>query len=625
MNSFWKTLLFLLVSTPLFLHATPLDVNHIGDEMSILRHASCFLDTQSLGFKEIEGKLRPYHSETINLGVSKDAVWIAIDLHNKSSEEVTKLLVVTSPILESIELYSGDDQTPNRKGIRYIDEEHTTLYPSYTLTLPPHTTTRYTLKIQSLYGPVDFALELKDEKSYLSHDRHMQITISLLVGIVVAFMAYSMVIFVYSGDKSYLFYSLYLLALLYQQAAYLGLTQLTLPSWFTGRIEVYMPITKVALMIITSALFAMHFLKINQLPHLHRIYKFFIIMALIQMVFFNNSYFYNLNYIIILGIFLIFFNQWAAVQSYRHGNKQARLFITGFATVFVSYLMMISDALGLSSFMQEYLNIMMWGTALEATILTLAFTDRYAILQAQKTQADKEIILQAKNKERIIQEEVEAKTAQLALALETKDFLLQEVHHRVKNNLQIILSLIRLQSNSLTSGELQSKLQDLDNRINAIAKTYDKLIIKENLENIEMKGYIDELIHDISMSIDTKLPITITTDVDAVIALRESVYVGLVVNELVTNAYKHAFGEEGGAIKLTLKQTQNNYLLIVEDNGKGFDSSQKSRSLGMRLIHTIVTSQLEGVITQNTLGGCRYHIEFTIHNTAKSHKRGGNP
>jgi two-component sensor histidine kinase len=107
--------------------------------------------------------------------------------------------------------------------------------------------------------------------------------------------------------------------------------------------------------------------------------------------------------------------------------------------------------------------------------------------------------------------------------------------------------------------------------------------------------------------------IEIITKIHATIPLRESAYIGLVINELVTNAYKYAFqGEEGGAIQIILTQKGKVTELIVEDNGKGYTYDPESRSLGLKLIRTLVTNQLRGTIEVSNEGGTRYTIRFEV-------------
>jgi two-component sensor histidine kinase len=301
---------------------------------------------------------------------------------------------------------------------------------------------------------------------------------------------------------------------------------------------------------------------------------------------------------------LIIFNLSASIISFLKGNQQARLFILGFSIVFVSYAILMLDALGLISIVQNFPNTLIWGTTIEALILSLAFVDRYRILQTQKEEADK-------SRENIIKNEVSIKTAQLNKALKAKSLLLKEVHHRVKNNLQIILSMIRLQSDKITDRIVKEKFTNIENRINAIAKTYNMLIVDENLDDIDMEEYIEALLSDIEESMFLQNSnIQVETDISASLPLRKAVYIGIIVNELVTNSYKYAFDKKDGKISIKLYQKSQIYILLVSDNGKGFIYNREKESLGLKLIHTLILEQLKGKLSIETKNSSNYRIEF---------------
>ena len=276
---------------------------------------------------------------------------------------------------------------------------------------------------------------------------------------------------------------------------------------------------------------------------------------------------------------------------------------------------MILDALGLTTIMNDARNILMFGTAFEALILSLAFADRYTILEKEKVLVDTRILEETQNRTLIIENEVLHKTKELNHSLETQALLIKEIHHRVKNNLQIILSMLRLQNDDIEDKEVKEKMTDLEHRINAIGKTYSMLISTDDLEKIDMQVYIEALLLDISESYDFRQHhINTKTNIDAMIPLKQSVYIGLIVNELVTNTYKHAFSQKRGEINVTFKKEseQENYILIVEDDGKGFIINENSKSLGSKLIKTLVYNQLEGTMEISTNKHTKYTIRFSL-------------
>ncbi|SFZ98196.1 Sensory transduction histidine kinase [hydrothermal vent metagenome] len=595
------------------LSAKPIDINQ-DHKVSILEQSDVYFDTQELNITQIikSQLLHPYENSNINTGMLSTTIWLRFTLSNQSDHLTDKILILTSTLLEHITLYNTENlYTPKHKGVHHISKEHHTLFPYYHIVLQPHSTETYYLKVKSLLTPVDFSLILHEHEIFEYEDRFQQLTDILLIGFVLALMLYSFILYFYTKDKSYLYYSFYLFALLYQQFTYLGLTQIYFPLPFIN-IDMQIPVFKVNLLVITAALFAMHFLKTKHMKKIHLIYKFFITIAIVEILFLSTSHFYNLDIVILTGALFIFFNLSVGIISYKRGNKQARLFIAGFGIVFISYLLIILDALGISSIMHKYQNILMFSTAFEALFLSLAFADRYIILQKEKARVDARILEESSNRTTIIENEVIKKTKALNSALETKELLIKEIHHRVKNNLQVILSIIRLQQDEIEDEIINEKFIDLENRINAISKTYDMLLIKDNLEKIDMDEYIDSLLLDIKESIhQNNQNIEIETEIDARIPLKESVYVGLIVNELVTNAYKYAF-ENDGLIFISLQQDNHNYILKIQDNGKGYNSNEIEKSLGLKLIHTLVYGQLGGSLEKENTYHTHYTIRFTL-------------
>lgn len=606
-------LLALLLSILISLNAVEIDTK-TPMPLSLLEKSEVYLSKNSIAPDTVPKLPFCSHNDNcINIGISQKDIWVRFTLENNSSSEIEKILVVTSPLLEDIALYRQTTiSTPELRGINHITHAHHTLFPYFTISLPPHTSTHYYMNIHSIFTPVDFRLILHDRQSYIQEDHLQQMENIFLIGFVLALALYSLLIFLYIKDKSYFYYSLYLFALIYQQITYLGLTQLYFPLPFIMA-DIHIPVLKVALLIITASLFALHFLKIDKSDPLYKGYRLFIAVSIIEIVLFTTPHFFNLDTIILTGTLFIIFNLGAGVIAYRRGVRQARLFIVGFSIVFLSYALVILDALGLTSIMQHFQNILIYGTALEALILSLAFADRYIILQKEKELADAWILSETRNRTTIIQKEVEKKTKELNQALQTKELLLQEIHHRVKNNLQIILSMIRLQNDETHNALLHEKLTDLEYRISAIAKTYTMLLGTDDLEQIEMDEYVDALVNDIAEAYNFKQHnIAIHTDIQAYLPLKQAVYTGLIINELVTNAFKYAFQHEDGTIIVSLFQKENRYTLCVEDSGKGYIPAEEASGLGMRLLQTLVKDQLEGTLEIQAFPHTKYIIRFSI-------------
>ena len=189
----------------------------------------------------------------------------------------------------------------------------------------------------------------------------------------------------------------------------------------------------------------------------------------------------------------------------------------------------------------------------------------------------------------------------LKTSLKEKELLLREIHHRVKNSLQIISSLLSLQASKLDDEKIIEQYQESENRIHTIALIHESLYQSTDISKIDFKDYVEILVEDImhSYNVDTNRIKTILEIGEYELGIETAIPLGLIINELVSNSLKHAFKENiTGEIKIILEKDKDIYTLTVKDDGIGlpddFDLKNTS-SLGMLLVNSLV-NQLEGEI-----------------------------
>ena len=200
-------------------------------------------------------------------------------------------------------------------------------------------------------------------------------------------------------------------------------------------------------------------------------------------------------------------------------------------------------------------------------------------------------------------------------ALIERESLLKEIHHRVKNNLQIIASLLYLQSGRFDDADFKKVLEEGQGRVRSMALIHQKLYENDDLKSIPFGEYLQELLREIQTSFgptaeNVKLEIEadmIHFDVETAIPL------GLIVNELATNAFKYAYdGKKQGTFHISLINNGGQYVLTVSDNGKGMPdevNTRKSKSLGLRLVK-MLSIQLEGEYAFNSSNGTKFELRF---------------
>ncbi|MBV8389530.1 MAG: sensor histidine kinase, partial [Mucilaginibacter sp.] len=254
-------------------------------------------------------------------------------------------------------------------------------------------------------------------------------------------------------------------------------------------------------------------------------------------------------------------------------------------------------------------NFILGGTALLLVISGLIYS-RYRIKQRSN------VLLQAQqNKlQELIKEKNNLITDKDHLLFE-KDMLLKEVHHRVKNNLYIVMSLLESQSSFLNNDAAMTAILESQSRVRSIALIHQKLYSSTNMVQVEMQSYVPELIRTLADSFDTaRRKIVIMHHIDNInIDVSQAIPIGIILNEAITNAIKYAFDERGGKIKILMRQQDDNRILLsITDDGIGIPGDidlQNHKSLGMTLIRGLAM-QLEGTISIVSTRGVKISIEF---------------
>jgi len=217
---------------------------------------------------------------------------------------------------------------------------------------------------------------------------------------------------------------------------------------------------------------------------------------------------------------------------------------------------------------------------------------------------------------------------QINASLKEKEVLLKEIHHRVKNNLQVISSMLNLQSGHIKDGQTLQMFRESQSRVRSMALIHEKLYQSRDLAKIDFAGYIRDLANYLFRVYGANsYGIKLETNIDNVsLDIDTAIPCGLIVNELISNSLKYGFPADGvrskqsgsrGEIRVELRSDNNGkYVLVVSDNGMGISKDldfQKTESLGLQLVNTL-TEQLEGTIELDRRGGTKFRIIFHSQN-----------
>ncbi len=237
-------------------------------------------------------------------------------------------------------------------------------------------------------------------------------------------------------------------------------------------------------------------------------------------------------------------------------------------------------------------------------LLVLSLFNSYKLKKSRKE-------IREKNKE------ITLKNEQVKIALSEKNVLLKEVHHRVKNNLQVISGLLELQNISVTDESVKLALKEGQNRIQSVALVHKMMYQSENVSKVNMQNYLEELLQvlELSYANSQKNIKTVISALGVDFDVTMAVPISLIVNEAVCNAYKHAFeNKKTGIIEVIIsKEKETAYSLIIKDDGvglpEGFDIKQL-KSIGFDLIHGLAR-QLKGKLVVNNIEGTEIKITFS--------------
>jgi two-component sensor histidine kinase len=200
------------------------------------------------------------------------------------------------------------------------------------------------------------------------------------------------------------------------------------------------------------------------------------------------------------------------------------------------------------------------------------------------------------------------------MSLKEKEQMLKEIHHRVKNNLQIVSSLLNLQSENIYDSSLQSLIEASRNRINSMALVHEMLYSSADLKKIEIGDYIQRLAQNVCHSLSkpgSQIRFIFSIKGSYTFGIDQMIPVGLILNEIITNSFKYAFPTNKGIISIGIERKKDQYYLTVSDDGVGLKSTvqEPKNSLGLQLIE-MLSAQLDAQLTVDADRGTSYCIIF---------------
>ena len=203
---------------------------------------------------------------------------------------------------------------------------------------------------------------------------------------------------------------------------------------------------------------------------------------------------------------------------------------------------------------------------------------------------------------------------QLRESLVQKEILIKEIHHRVKNNLQVIISLLRVQMSEMENENLISEFESSINRVNTMAVVHELMYQNKDFDKIDMRSYMNNLVKSLVQlySINKNIEVEINIDIPEIeFTIDQSLPLALVLNEIICNSYKHALISEG-KLYLSLTYKNDEFQLIIGDTGPGMKLKEENKGLGLILIDILLDQLDADKILKNSDQGLEYQINFKL-------------
>ncbi|QEP34049.1 7TM diverse intracellular signaling domain-containing protein [Malaciobacter pacificus] len=569
-----------------FLFANVIEISKLKNT-NILNQIEIYIDKNSKkDFKEIINSptlFTKYDKEHISLGYTKDTVWLKFKIFNDLSNTVEKKLEIDNTMLDEVILYEKIDKDhfiEYKNGVFYRKEFNSLMRYNFDINLKPNEIKEYFLKIKSETSSSYFYLNLYEEKEFLKKDINYQLILTLFFGAMLALIIYNLIIFYFTKEMVYFYYVGNIFFLTISHISFTSMNLHFLPVAFE-HIDAYLTIYYIIFNCIFVLLFTKEFLELKKYRYINILISTFISinLILIPFSFISNEYILDLvTYFSLIILITVFFS--SIIIAIKEKSENAKYFTIAWGIYIFGYVMLGFKQMNLWSLIDYF----------PYTFELCCFIEgmMFSIILAKKLN----------------------KTKELEISLNNNKVLLKELHHRIKNNMQFIMIMYKMKLEKFTNEQIDKKLDEVEMIIQAICKTHEILYTQENLYKIDTKIYFKELIEKIKESYETK-NIKISSIIEVSLDLEKSIYLGIIINELVINSLKYAFSNNKGEINIILKKDGNKTIFIYKDNGKGFDYNQKKEeSFGLTFIESIIQNELKGSIKVESQDKLKVTIEI---------------
>ncbi len=562
-------------------------------------------------------KFKPYRFQDLKVGLDAENVhWFRFSIKNLSDEEL--VLRVIRSRHDKVELYENNNNQLETLYLGGLASEHkndfiTTNHDVFPIQLNQNEQKTYFLRITGFENK-SFWAEVKTEQSFISQSHRNDVLEGLIVGGLLIVTIYQFLIYFITREKDYLRLSFYLLSLS------------LLASMLSGHLYEFLPhparhlqfhMIMLPLTTYLSYYFGYYFLNIEK--HQSKIVWYGGVSLLTLTTFCLIAALFNqlglallINLASLLSSFLFIY---AGFHRKKQGFNPANNFLIAYIPTTATIILWTLFTQGFFQYSWFLENSLIISFCIHGILFSIAVARK---IKTYKDEADAAILAQKKNLEKIVHERTQAlelERDKLEAQSDKLKMVMKELHHRVKNNLTIVSSLLELQGNRLNDEISAKAFQEGQQRIEAMSLIHQRLYKSEALTTINMAEYTSELVSSLMHSYGyTRESLILKTEIECEdMDIDNAIPLGLILNELITNTFKYAYkGIKNPELSIKLIN-EKGVLLEVKDNGIGIDLAKwnkPSGSFGKRLINGLA-EQIGGEVEIKNENGAWFTLKIS--------------
>ena len=564
--------IFLLLQSSLF----SLEIDEKTTFYELLSHSEIYKDyNKSETISTIQKqKFKPNDKKILGCSYSPNyEVWIKFKLTNKSSHTIEKIIEYANPLTSYVDFYENNT-LKKQDGLLHRAKERKSLNPIFKIRLKPHQSKEFYIKASSTITTLIIKLKLWNPEAFYHKVTIDQLILALFFGAMGITILYNSIIFLSTREISYFYYVLFFISSSFHHLMYKGIGTIYLFSPETMHMLINNSSIIVAMPTIALALFTQHILKLEQYPRCNKILFILLLLYPIFIITIKISHLYQYRnwFFMIILVYLFIITAYALLKK----NKSAPLIFLGWILFVSSGVFMQLSSVGSYTIFERFPYYVEFSLIVVILIFSWLLASKIKMLNHEKINGEKNALL------------------------------LKELNHRVKNSMQTILSVLTLQKNEIEEKKIKEILSSLEKRIMATTELYSLLQTKDNITVVDIHQYFALIVNNIKESFNQKIVVNIQTDIT--MNSEYAIYLGLIVNEAVTNAFKYSNCQ---TIDISLTREKQHYQLIIKDDGEGFQPNSK-KGLGLTIIDTLATLQLEGTLDINSSeNGVKFNIEWS--------------